>query len=290
MHRNINKVKLICKGNMSRSLFLSTMGTFLLAFNCDRGINDFRAKAIQNRLHPDLKLLNNPSADYFSCSSSIKEEQDRETVYNGAIQQIADSNPSKMAAAVVAATDGLEEESETCSIPIQTDDLLEGAETSSITDQRGGTSSIPILTDDLKEHAKTSSVADQTNGLLENTDCDGHEDESSYGDWDHTFDIGSNTYPDQDEDEDFPVDELPFDEQSDLVSEWSYSFDNNPLQNDDNHSMIQEDNQNDLENVKNMQESPIHAIVLPTILSEDDRDARGSDNIDKDQNQNRAVA
>jgi len=129
MHLNINKAKLICKGNMRRSLFLSTMSTFLFAFNCDKDMHTFRAKAIQSRLHPDFRLLNNPSVDDFSCTSSIKDDQDRGTIYNHVIQQqVVDVTPSKMPAAVVAVTDGLKAYAETSSISIQTDDLLEEAD------------------------------------------------------------------------------------------------------------------------------------------------------------------
>ncbi|MGI2257217.1 hypothetical protein ACRRVD_01410 [Candidatus Cardinium hertigii] len=173
MHRNINKVKLIRKGNIGRSLFLSTMGTFLFAFNCNKDAHDFRAKAIQNRLDPNFRLFNEPSRDHLRCASSIKEAHDSGVIYNGAIQRVVDSNPSELSQVVVALTDDLKEEVGTCSIAIQTDDL--------------------------KEEVSTCSIAIQTDDLQEEVDCDSHKDEFSDGEWDPKGDIDSYLYSEQDE-------------------------------------------------------------------------------------------
>ncbi|WP_432466664.1 hypothetical protein [Candidatus Cardinium hertigii] len=298
------------------------MGTFLFAFNCNKGMHDFHAKAIQNRLDPDFRLLNNPSVDHFSVSSSIKEEENSRTIYNPVIQQVVDSTPSKMPAAIVAVTDDLQEHVKTSSISIQTDDLQEHVKTSSISIQTDDlqehvktssisiqtddlqehvkTSSISIQTDDLKEHTEASSVANQTDGLLEEADCDGHEDESFDCTWDNSFDISSNTYPDQDEyedkdkDEDSFVDELPFDGPLNLFSELPDCVDNNQLQNDDNHSIIQEDNQNNgycfSQETENALERPSNYFLSLHTPLDDDRDEGLSGSMHKDQNQNRAVA
>ncbi|MGI2261926.1 hypothetical protein ACRRVA_01180 [Candidatus Cardinium hertigii] len=189
------------------------MGTFLFAFNCNKDAHTLRTKAIQNRLHPDFRVLNDPSADYFSYSSSIKDDQDRWTVYNGSIQQVVDSTPSKMPPAVVAVTDHVKEHVETSSVSIQTDD----------------------------EDATTSSVSIQTDGLLEEADCDGHKDEFPDDAWDHSFDTDIDTYSSEDEYEGSIVDEIPINGLSDLFSESSDCVENNQIQHDDNHSMIQHD-------------------------------------------------
>ncbi|CCM10582.1 exported protein of unknown function [Cardinium endosymbiont cEper1 of Encarsia pergandiella] len=244
---------------MRRSLFLSTMGTFLFAFNCNKDAHTFRTKAIQNRLHPDFRVLNDPSADYFSYSSSIKNDQDRWTAYNGSIQQVVDSTPSKMPPAVVAVTDHVKEHVETSSVSIQTDD------------HHAATSSISIQID--KEHAEVSIIANQTNGLLEEADCDGHKDEFPDDAWDHSFDTDIDTYSFEDEYDGSIVDEILLDRLSNLFSESSDRVENNQIQHDDNHSMIQHDKEDHVytfpEELKDALKRTSHTFLSLNILPED---------------------